>query len=387
MRIVIVHNRYRQRGGEDAVVQAEAALLARHGHAVELFLRDNQAIDSMPRATVALHTLWSVPSARAFEQLLRDFRPDVVHVHNTLALVSPSVYWVARRCGVPVVQTLHNFRLLCPQAMFLRQGRICEDCLGKLPWRGAARGCYRDSRLQSSVLAGTLALHQAIGTWSTKVTRYIALNEFCRDKFIAGGLPAARIAIKPHFVDAAAPPDNARRGILFAGRLAPEKGIDVLARAAALLPGMALSVAGQGPLGDALRGLHNVTLLGQLEPAAVTARMQAAAALVVPSICHETFGMVVVESYASGTPVIASRIGALAALVAEGETGLLFDAGNSQDLARVLQWALAHPDRMAAMGRRARTVHEAEYTAERNHQQLMQIYQDAISACTPKAMQ
>lgn len=380
MRILIVHNRYRQRGGEDAVVESEAALLRRHGYAVRLYTRDNDEIRDSGRLRLAADTLWSSRTYAEASAMLRDFRPDIIHVHNTFPLVSPSLYWAADRQRIPVVQTLHNFRLLCPQAMFLREGKVCEDCLGKPPWRGAARGCYRDSRSQSTVLAGMLASHAALGTWRNKVTRYIALSEFCRGKFIAGGLPAERIIVKPNFVDFEAPANVSRSGFLFVGRLSAEKGIDVLAAALASLPDTQLRVAGDGPDAALLDGVQGVTRLGRLPVDAVRQEMNAAVAVVVPSICFETFGMVVVEAFASGTPVIASRIGGLPDMVRGGETGLLFEPGDARDLARKLLWAKQHPEEMARMGRNARLEHERRYTAERNYALLMNIYEEAIDA-------
>ena len=386
MKVLVVHNVYQHRGGEDSVMEAEVALLSSRGHSVELFLRHNDAVDQMSHANAAVQTFWATQTGREFEALLRSFKPDVVHVHNTFPLISPAIYWVADRLGVPVVQTLHNFRLLCPQANFLREGKICEDCLGKLPWRGAVRGCYRDSKLQSTVLAGMVTLHRAIGTWQNKVTRYIAFNEFCRSKFIAGGLPASRIVIKPNFVDFEAPADLARAGLLFVGRLSTEKGVGVLAGAAALLADAQLCIVGDGPKAAFLDGVKGIKRLGQLSASAVKHEMNRAAAVVVPSICYETFCMVVLEAFASGSPVIASRIEVLPNLVIDGVTGLLFEPGNSQDLANKMLWAQQHPEQMADMGRNARALYEAQYTAERNYQQLMTIYQDAISEVKGKAV-
>jgi len=384
VKIVVVHNTYHHRGGEDSVMEAEVALLSNRGHSVELFLRNNDAILNMSRASVAVQTVWSIHAGREFEALLRSFEPDVVHVHNTFPLISPAIYWVSDRLGVPLVQTLHNFRLLCPQAMFLREGKVCEDCLGKLPWRGAVRGCYRESRLQSTVLAGMVTLHRVIGTWQDKVTRYIALNDFCRSKFIEGGLPAERIVVKPNFVDFEAPAESDRSGFLFVGRLSVEKGIDVLVGAASLLGDAATRVAGTGPEIARLEGVKGITALGALSIDGVKNEMSRATALVMPSIWYENFPRTLVEAFACGLPVIASRIGALGELVSHGLTGLLFEPGNSKDLAEKMHWAQQHPAAMAQMGRNARAVYEAEYTAERNYQQLMAIYADAIDAAQTK---
>ena len=200
-RILIAHNTYQQRGGEDSVVEAEAALLRQNGHEVEIYTRSNDEINSITKTSLLRQTLWSGRTVRDLNGLFANFKPQLVHVHNTFPLISPSLYWAAHRHNVPIVQTLHNFRLLCPQAMFLRESKVCEECNGRLPWRAVAHRCYRDSLSGSSVLTSMLSLHRVLGTYKKKVSRYIALNAFCRDRFVAGGLPAERIAIKPNFVD------------------------------------------------------------------------------------------------------------------------------------------------------------------------------------------
>ncbi len=379
-RVLMIHNTYQHRGGEDSVVESEIELLRSRGHAVETYLRSNDDIRQLPAATVARQTLWSDRSAQELAERVARFRPDVIHTHNTFPLVSPSVYWTAARLGVPVVQTLHNFRLMCLNALFLREGKVCEDCQGNLPWRGVVRGCYRDSRPASAVLAGMLALHRGLGTYQHKVARYIALNGFCRDKFIQGGLPAQRLVIKPNFVDSPVLPDHGdvRSGLLFVGRLSTEKGVGTLAQAMEKLPLASLRVAGDGPQRGELEGRAGVTLLGSQPKQAVMDEMARALALVVPSIWYENFPRTIVEAYASGLPVIASRVGALAEIVKDGETGLLFEPGDVRDLARQLRWALDHPQAMQAMGRQARALYEAEFTPAVNYGQLIDIYDSAM---------
>ena len=379
-RVLTVHAAYQHRGGEDSVIDSEETLLREHGHDVRRFARNNADIASMGRADLVVRTLLSREEARAFSHEIERFRPDVVHVHNTFPLISPAIYWVADRYGVPVVQTLHNFRLLCPQAMFLREGRVCEDCLGHLPWRGAVRGCYRGSVTQSTVLAGMIGIHRYIGTWRDRVTRYIALNEFCRGKFIEGGLPSDRIVVKPNFVDFPAPLDQAREGLLFVGRLSPEKGVATLAEALALDSAIQLAVAGSGEEADRIRVVPGVMMLGSLKGEEIRERMSGAVALVLPSIWYENFPRTLVEAMACSLPVIASRIGALAELVEDGVTGLLFEPGDSVDLSRKMRWAIDHPDRMREMGVAARKRYDAHYTAERNYIQLADIYAEAIAA-------
>lgn len=378
MRILIAHNAYQHRGGEDTVVEAEAELLRTHGHAVEFYSRSNDDVGGMASLVLARETLWSGRTVRDVTDMIGRFRPHVIHVHNTFPLISPSLYWAAARAGVPVVQTLHNFRLMCLNALFLREGKVCEDCMGTLPWRGVARGCYRGSQAASAALAAMLTLHRGIGTYRRKVARYIALNEFCRRKFVEGGLPAERVVVKPNFVDFAAPEPVDRAGFLFVGRLSAEKGVATLAAAMALPHGIQLRVAGDGPEAPLLDGLAGVTRLGSLPGGAVRREMGRAVALVVPSICYENFPRTIAEAFACGLPVIASRIGALADIVTDGETGLLFEPGDSQDLADKLAWAQANPGRMAEMGLKARAQYEAEFSAEVNYRRLLEIYESAL---------
>ena len=386
MRIVFSHNAYQQRGGEDSVVEAEIAMLRQYGHEVVEYRRHNNEIVNTSTISIALDTLWSGRTVDEIETLINDVRPDVIHSHNTFPLISPSLYWTASKAGIPVIQTLHNFRLLCPQAMFLREGRVCEDCLGKVPWRGAVRACYRDSIAQSSVLAGMTTAHRLLGTWQNKVTRFIALNDFCRNKFIEGGLPADKILVKPNFVDwteGVKSTNHKTSGcpFLFVGRLSEEKGISVLMRATKVMEGdIALRVAGDGADLNLLAGVGGVTSLGAVSGDAVRGEMNQALALVMPSIWYENFPRTLVEAFACGLPVIASRLGALAELVVDGETGLLFEPGNADDLANKLRWAKANPSKMAEMGKNARRKYEAEFTEERNYAQLVVIYHEAISA-------
>lgn len=381
MKILVAHNAYQHQGGEDTVVDAETSLLREHGHEVEIYRQHNDALNHMSRAAAAATAIWSRRSASEVEALCNRFKPDVIHVHNTFPLISPSLYWVAAKHGIPVVQTLHNFRLLCPQAIFLRDGRICEDCIGKLPWRSVTRKCYRESAMQSAVLTGMLATHRAIGTYRQRVTRYIALNQFARAKYIEGGLPAERFRIKPNFVASSALPDwKDRRGGMYVGRLSSEKGVEVLTGAARLLKEPELDVIGSGPLETLARETFGARYLGYRNLDDIMSRMNSAQYLVLPSICYENSPRTIVEAFACGLPVIASRLGALADIVRDGVTGLLFNPGDAADLAQKISWAIAHPQEMTRMGQAARAEYEAQYTPQRNYEILMDIYDDAISS-------
>ena len=379
--VLVVHNAYQQRGGEDAVVDAEIELLRSRGHAVAEYRRSNDDLNGMGRAQAALQTFWSTTTEREVGALITAKRIDVLHVHNTFPLISPSVYWAAAKARVPVVQTLHNFRLVCPQALMLRNDVPCEDCVGHVPWRGVVHGCYRSSKAQTGVLAAMVTMHRGLGTWRDKVTRYIALNEFCRQKFIEGGLPAERIVVKPNFVDAGpAPAEVARQGVLYVGRLSQEKGIGVLAEAMRRLgASLPLAVVGTGPQADLLAGLPGVTMHGALAGEQVMALMRRAQLLVMPSIWYENFPRTLVEAFGCGLPVVASRLGAMAHLVKDGHDGVLFEAGSGEALAAALASLAAEPQRCAAMSRAARQTYEESLTPDTNYTQLMRIYMEAIA--------
>jgi glycosyltransferase involved in cell wall biosynthesis len=380
MKILVAHNAYQHRGGEDAVVEAEVELLRSYGHEVEIYRQHNDALNRMSPAKAAVSAIWSQDSAAEVEALCHRFHPDVIHVHNTFPLISPSLYWAADGLDIPVVQSLHNFRLLCPQAIFLREGRICEDCVGKLPWRSVTRKCYRESAAQSAVITTMLATHRALGTFRHRVTRYIALNHFARSKYIEGGLPADRFRIKPNFVPSPATPNwEDRSGGLYVGRLSSEKGLHVLAETIRMQSNARIEVIGSGPMEVLAREAFGERYLGYRTLDDIMQRMGRAQFMVLPSICYENSPRTIVEAFSCGLPVIASRLGALAEIVRDGVTGLLFSPGDPKDLAEKIAWAQAHPEQMVRMGQAARAEYEAEYTPERNYEMLMDIYDDAIT--------
>lgn len=383
-RVLIVHNRYQQPGGEDAVVAAEAALLAERGHAVEQLIFDNDEIAARraPLDSVALAgaTVWSRQGHAAVRDAIRRFGADVVHFHNTFPLISPAGYYAARAAGVPVVQTLHNYRLLCPASTFYRGGHICEDCLGKaVPLPGLVHACYRGSRTATGATVAMLTAHRALRTWTRLVDRYIVTGPFVRQKFIQGGLLAAKIAIKPNFVPDAPAGDGRGNYALFVGRLAPEKGIRTLLGAWERLGGtVPLKIAGDGPLAanvsDAAGRTPGIEWLGQLAPAATAAAMRDAALLIFPSEWYEGQPRTILESFAAATPVIAPDLGAMGEMIHEGETGGHFRPGDPDDLARVVAHAFARPAALAAMRQRTRAAFEARYTAAANYAMLADIY-------------
>jgi glycosyltransferase involved in cell wall biosynthesis len=318
--------------------------------------------------------------------MLRDTKPDLVHFHNTFPLISPSAYYACGKAGVPVVQTLHNYRLLCPAAIFFRNGQVCEDCLDKiLPWPGVLHACYRASHAETAITAMMLATHRWLKTWQRKVDVYVALTEFARQKFIQGGLPAEKIVVKPNFVHSdPGKREQAGEYAIFVGRLAPEKGVHTLLKAWQRLKDVPLKVFGDGPLLSDLQdfirreNLECLELVGQIMHEDVLAPMKGARFLVFPSGCYENFPAAVVEAFACGVPVVASRLGAMAEIVEDGRTGLLFDTAAPEDLAAKVRWAVEHRDEMNGMGQNARRAYEKKYTAEKNYRMLLDIYVRAI---------
>ncbi|WP_232629356.1 glycosyltransferase [Methylobacterium sp. Leaf118] len=383
-RVLIVHNRYQIRGGEDAVVEREAAALARAGCTVEtLFFSNDDIRGPVDRLRVAFEAPHARRGIAQVVEAVRRFRPDVVHAHNTFPLVSPGMFAAVRAEGVATVQTLHNFRLACAGALLMRDGSPCETCVTGSAYAAVRHGCYRGSRVGTFAVARMIERHRRIGTWTRDVDAFVVLTPFARGRFVAAGLPPERIVVKPNGLPDPGPPSQAPRdGILFAGRLSREKGVATLKAAAAQL-GQAIDVAGEGPLGENLEGAPYLRLLGTLPGAEVQARMARAAALVVPSLWYEGLPMVVAEAFAAGTPVIASRIGALADLVEDGVTGLLVTPGDPADLARAMERILADPAAARRMGQAARAAYLRDWTEAATTTSLLAIYHRALAARRP----
>ncbi len=396
MKILFVHNTYQQPGGEDIVFERECRLMEQQGNQVVKYLRSNHEIEdlsSIQRLTLIKSAIWSGDARRDVTRFIRRENPDVVHVHNTFTRISPSIYSACQEAQVPVVQTLHNPRLMCPNASFYRDGRACEDCVGKTPpWPAILHACYQGSRLRTSVVAAMLSVHRWMKTWQNQVDVFIASTEFYRQKFIQGGLPAEKIVVKPHFV-VTDPGPGKNRGdyALFIGRLAPEKGVRTLLGAWEKLKGIPLKIRGDGPLlGEVQefirRNPSDVEVVPRASSEQWMALMRGARFLVWPSGgLYETFGLVAIEAFSFGMPVIASRTGVMAEMVQDGRTGLYFNPGDTEDLAKKVAWAWTHPEEMAEMGRAARAEYEAKYTAEKNYAQMIDIYRGVISRRTSAA--
>ena len=390
MKILLVHNSYQHPGGEDVVVNQEHHLLERAGHRVVTYRRTNHEIlerSALGRPALLKQIVWATDTRREVAKLLLQEKPDLVHAHNTFMMVSPSLFSACKEACVPVVQTLHNYRFLCPAATFFREGKVCEECVQHGVWRGVRFGCYRESRPATAAVALMLAVHRGLGTWTKMVDCYIALTEFARQKFVTGGLPPDRVRVKPNFVQ---PDPGPRDGIghyaLFAGRLSSEKGLRSLFAAWKRLHScIPLLIVGDGPLRAELEseaerlGLSRIHFQGRLTREQTLAAMQKARFLLYPSECYESFPMSIAEAFACGTPVICSQLGAMQEIVEDRRTGLHFEPGDAEDLAQKVEWAWAHPCQMADLGKEARREFENKYTAEKNYLALMDIYRRALA--------
>lgn len=383
VKVLQCHNLYQLPGGEDSVVNDEKQLLESRGHEVVSFTLHNDDVDELSKPRLAAGTIWSRKSAKRLRELVRQHRPDIVHFHNTLPLMSPSCYYAARSEGAAVVQTLHNYRLLCPKATFFRDNRTCEDCLHKkIKWPAIRHGCYRDSRAASAAVTAMLTVHGVLGTYRKQVDAFIACSEFTREKMIEGGYPGELIHTKPNFVPTDPGVGSGAGGYpMYLGRLSQEKGIAVLVKAWDQMPDSPLMVVGKGPMQDDIEALTQRHAKVTHEPWVSFPRLGEllgnAAFLILPTMNYEGFPKVIVEAYAHGVPVVASKIGAMAYVIEDGVTGRHVKYDDADDLARVVRELLADPDQLARMRRGARAAYESLYTAEANYQTLVDIYDKA----------
>jgi glycosyltransferase involved in cell wall biosynthesis len=384
MRVLMLHNRYLIPGGEDQCSVAEAALLCDHGHEVELLEEDNRRIEQLGKARTAIRTVWSRESYRRIDELLRARSFDILHVQNFFPLWSPSVYYAASRNRVPVVQTLHNYRLMCVNSLFFRDQHLCQECLGRfLPWHGVVHACYRNSRAASAVVACMVGAHKLAGTWRKHVSTYIAVSEFARDIYIAGGLPANKIAVKPNFIYPTPLPGTGGGGYaLYVGRLSTEKGIATMLNAwKGAHEAIPLKIVGEGPLAElvigAMQECKSIEYLGAKPLPEVLDLMRSAEFLVFPSEWYETMGRTIMEAFAVGTPVVAAGIGPPATMVIQGVTGFHFTPGSVTELRERVEWCSQNLDQVRAMRSKARQAFESRYTGAANARMLLTIYERA----------
>lgn len=387
MRILLIHNKYKQAGGENVVFETEGELLSRNGHSVEHLVFDNSCIQTfLDQCLSGLKTIYNPQSARKLKEKIIQFNPDIIHVHNFVPLVSPSVFFIAKKFNVPIILTLHNYRLICPSATLVYKGKIYERSVHSVfPLDAILKGVYRGSVLQTAAIVIMVAFHNMIGTWRSKVDFYIALSNFAKDKFRSSALaiPEERLVVKPNFV-----PDfgtgNLMRddNFLFVGRLVEEKGIEVLLKATRILE-FNLTIIGDGPLRklvvEASLSNPRIHYLGFQNKVSITNHLKKCKALIFPSIWYEGYPLTILEAFSTGTLVIASKLGAMAEIIQDRVNGLLFNAGDEIDLVNKIVEAEAEPDWAGHLAHSARLCYLAYYTPERNYGHLINIYNKALA--------
>lgn len=381
--ILILHNEYQQAGGEDVVVRAESQLLRRRGYRVHVETVSNHQINSLAsKAHTFVNIGYSRSSAALVRSLIAEHSAKIVHIHNFFPRLSPSIHMEARRSGAAVVQTLHNYRLMCANAQFLRDGKVCEKCMGGNRHWGILHRCYKDSTVGS---AGVVRMQTAtVGSprWIDSVDQFIALTQFAKSRFVEGGVPPEKISVKPNFVKA---PDLVGRtlgsGAIFVGRLSVEKGVDTLIEAWRSMPDIPLTIVGDGPERTRLESIapSGVSFVGQVNSEKVRELMLGASFAVVPSIWYEGFPMTIVEAFAAGLPVIASRIGSLEEVIEHGENGYLFRPADPADLKETVRMLISSPERVMDMQTSAIDCYRRLYTEEVNYDLLIGIYERALA--------
>ena len=390
--VLLVHNYYLNPGGEDVEFEAEKALLTQKGHKVITYIRRNSEIKNFKLKSLSafFSAHWSRKTYKELIELIKSTQPDLVHFHNTFLVVSPSAYYACKKMKVPVIQTLQNFRLFCPGATFYRKASLCEDCLNRIPpWPGLWRGCWRNSRLQTAVVASLSTLHHWLKTWQNMVDVYIVQTKFHKKKFAEGGLPEEKLEIKPNMIIqkpkfAGEKPE--KRFALFVGRLSPEKGVITLLEAWKSLKNIPLKILGDGPLMNEVKTkiaqekLTSINLLGWRPRNETIQTIGQANFLIFPSEWYEGLPLTIIEAFASGTPVIASNIGAMSEIIEDNLTGLHFPPGNHLELVEKIKWAWSHPQEMEKIAFNALDTYNNYYAPSKVYETLMKIFAKAMAA-------
>lgn len=384
----MVHNYYQQSGGEDEVFKNEIEILRNNNVEVSIYTISNSDIDNISKVEkikTGVNAIWSYKQYKNIISILAKHKPDVVHIHNFFPLISPSIFYACSNMKIPVVQTLHNYRLICPAATFLRENKVCEDCLTGSLYNSVKHGCYRESKVQTIPVATMISINRVIKTWKNKVSRYIALTDFAKGKFVQAGIEEQLITVKPNFViEPSTINDRRDNFLLFVGRISPEKGVGILLNAWSNIKdkkGMKLIIIGDGPDKDKFAKLYeeheDIIFKGKIDHSKIINYMSRARFLLVPSIWYEGFPMTILEAYSVGTPVIASKIGSLQEVVKDSVTGFHFEKGSIDSLSKVIEEALFYKN-YENLVNQTKKEYLNKYTPTVNAKMLMGIYSETI---------
>lgn len=384
-KVLLVHNYYQIPGGEDTVFNNEKKLLEDNGHEVITYTRDNEEINNfhlLKKLCYPLNTIFSLKTYNEVKKIVLDNQIDIVHVHNTWPLISPSVYYAAFHYNIPIVQTIHNFRMICPGATLYHDGKICEDSLYKGLWHSVKLKVYKGSFIHTLISATTLKIHRVIGTY--KKVNYIFLTEFNKKKILElnknGHIVIAedKTFIKPNFVNIDRELiefEQRKNQFVFAGRLDKLKGIDILLESWKEIKDFDLIICGTGPEEEWCKkfieenGISNVRMMGFVQNEKVMDIIAESKALILPTQWYEGFPMTIVESLACGTPVIGSDIGNVGSLIENGVTGLKFEYNSVESLSKFVRT-------ITDMVSSSKDKFDESYIASANYQKLLQIYQN-----------
>ena len=389
MKILVCHNFYRRSSGEDRSVAMDIKLLKNRGHTVIEYTAESEVLESATtfnKFATGLRLIYSPKQSQEIEELVTKENPDVVHVHNVFPLLTPSIYIGLEKTNRPVVQAIRNYRFLCPNGLFYTHGEVCRRCVEGSLMNAIRYRCLQDSLVQSALYAVSIHVHRSLGTIPNKLGILAALSPFVASQLETYFDGLKDIRVLPNYVDVS----QFRLGeldggyVAYMGRLSPEKGVLKVVKAMRKLPEINLKIIGTGPSEDAIRAfiqkhnLRNVELLGYIGGLKRFEILRRARCLIVPSQWHEPFGRVVLEAYACGVPIIASRMGGLQSLVFENETGLLFEPNDIEKITKHIRYMVNNSKVAAEMGRKGRHLVENEYSPDAHYQQLMEIYRDAL---------
>ena len=385
MHILQIHNFYQIPGGEDRVVDSERRLLEANGHSVVRYTMHNNDIKGynlIKKIGFLAETVYSRRTLKEMNKLIDGERPDVAHIHNVFPVISPSVYYCLKRRRIPIVQSVHNYRFLCPNGLFYRNNAVCEKCKGGNTFNCFFHKCYKDSFLLSGLYALTFWLHRKIRTFEKKIDRFIVLSCFAKDKFVKAGFPEEKIEVEENFLpqEEMSPDYNKKEDYaVFMGRVSKEKGLVTLLRVFRKIRKLKLKIVGKGPLEDELQGyvaknnISGIEFLGYIPGDKRFGILQKARFNIVPSECYDNFPMSILESFSVGTPVIASKAGGLPEVVEDGKNGFLFEPGNAYDLTEKMEYASSNPDMALQMGKYAYKCAKEKYGPEKHYDRLMVI--------------
>lgn len=388
MKILFIHNRYKQYGGEDVAVESETSVLAEKGHEVKTLFFDNKPINGFgSRIKIGFSSVYNFSSARKVSNAIKEFNPDIIHIHNLFFIASPSVLYAANKQRIPVVLTLHNYRLICANALLLRDNQVCELCVHKkFPVSGIRYKCYRNSASQSALVTVITGIHKLLGNWKNKISTFITLNEFSRSKLLYSSLkiPAEKMITKANFVPDPGEGTGQREDFfLFAGRIVKEKGVHILAKTFSNMPQQRILIIGDGPekisLEQEFKKYPNISFAGQMDKLEVKDHMKRCKAFICPSIWYEGAPLTIIEAFATGTPVIASRLGSMAESITDGFNGLHFTAGDPNDLQNKIEIFLKETESNKMFYTNARQTYLEKYHPDIHYVSILKIYEAAIA--------